>query len=219
MKGKLGIKIASSLVLVFLAGCDPMNTGSERHDTDATTTDGDPVYRKNPHPTQAYRITMTIEDAPGPFEWVSGTAFYEMTNRDACTPIDRSLGMSTKQKEDGIPINFEKVNDTTYVAKIYADGMIDADYYGKGTCSFELNGVGISLKATGKHEDTRFQPALFKSEIYSSVPKITYFWKGRYPKEDIDNFPDGGRLAIDQFNDNARNNIFKVTLTTEKVIP
>ncbi len=42
-----------------------MNAGSERHDTDATTTDGDPVYRKNPHPTEAYRITMTIEDAPG----------------------------------------------------------------------------------------------------------------------------------------------------------
>ncbi|MCE4352289.1 hypothetical protein LYZ86_24305, partial [Xanthomonas hortorum pv. cynarae] len=65
MKGKLVIKFACSLVLVFLAGCNPMNTGSERHDTDSTTTDGDPVYRKNPHPTQAYRITMTIEDAPG----------------------------------------------------------------------------------------------------------------------------------------------------------
>lgn len=33
--------------------------------SDATTSD--PVYQKNPHPAQAYRITMTIEDAPGPF--------------------------------------------------------------------------------------------------------------------------------------------------------
>ncbi len=36
--------------------------------------DGDPIYRKNPHPTQAYRITMTIENAPGPFGYISGFA-------------------------------------------------------------------------------------------------------------------------------------------------
>ncbi|MBV6849378.1 hypothetical protein [Xanthomonas euvesicatoria] len=179
--------------------------------------DTDPVYRKNPHPAQAYRITMTIEDAPGPFDWISGTAFYEMTNRDACTPFDRSLGMSTKPKEDGIPIHFEKRNVFTYVATIYADGMVDADYYGKGVCTFELSGVGISLKATGKKEETRFQPVLFKSEIYSPAPKITYFWEGRYPKEDMENFPDGGRLSVDQFNDDARNNVFKVTLIAERV--
>ncbi|MCC8626059.1 hypothetical protein G8D19_23210 [Xanthomonas vesicatoria] len=179
--------------------------------------DTDPVYRKNPHPAQAYRITMTIEDAPGAFNSISGTAFYAMTNRDACTPIDRSLGFSTKQKEDAIPIHFDKTSDMTYVGTIYADGMVDADYYGKGVCVFELSGVGISLKATGKKEETRFQPVLFKSEIYSSTPKITYFWKGRYPKEDMENFPDGGRLSIDQFNDDARNNIFKITLTAEKV--
>ncbi|MCC8472380.1 hypothetical protein [Xanthomonas phaseoli] len=219
MNRYLRIRIVGWFFLVLLAGCSPMNTDSERHGTDATTTEGDPVYRKNPHPTQAYRITMTIEDAPGPFEWVSGTAFYQMTNHQKCTPMDSFAGVWNKSKEDGIPVNFQKINAATYVATIYADGMVDADYYGKGTCSFELDGVGISLKATAKHEDTRFQPALFKNEIYSPAPKVTYFWKGRYPKEDIDNFPDSGRLRLDQFNDDARNDIFKVTLTTEKVIP
>ncbi|MCC4589462.1 hypothetical protein LL962_20610 [Xanthomonas sp. NCPPB 1067] len=219
MKRTLGIKIAGLLAFALLAGCSPMNTGSEKHDSGATTADGDPVYRKNPHPTQAYRITMAIEDAPGPFEWVSGTAYYQMTNHKQCTPIEPVAGVWNKSDEDGIPIHFEKLNHTTYVAKIYADGMIDADYYGKGVCIFELDGVGISLKATDKHEDTRFQPVLFRNEIYSSAPKVTYFWKGRYPKEDVDNFPDGGRLDVDQFNDDARNNIFKITLIAEKVSP
>ncbi|MEQ7783826.1 hypothetical protein [Xanthomonas hortorum] len=219
MKGKLGIKIASSLVLVFLAGCNPMNAASERHGSGETTADGDPIYEKNPHPTRAYRITMTIEDAPGPFEWISGTAFYQMTNHQKCTPMDSFAGVWNKSKEDGIPIHFQKINAATYVATIYADGMVDADYYGKGVCLFELSGVGISLRATGKEEETRFQPALFKNEIYSSAPKITYFWKERYPKAGMDNFPDGGESKVDGFNDNARNNIFKVTVTTEKVIP
>ncbi|TKA17080.1 hypothetical protein TP41_12735 [Xanthomonas euvesicatoria pv. citrumelonis] len=208
-------RFAFLLVSFLVAGCKPMTTPPSK--ADAATSD--PVYQKNPHPTQAYRITLTIEDAPGPFEWISGTAFYQITNHKQCTPIEPIAGVWSKSDEDGIPIHFEKLDASTYTGTIYADGMVDADYYGKGVCVFELNGVGISLKATGKNEETRFQPVLFKSEIYSSTPKITYFWKGRYPKEDIDNFPDGGRLAEDQFNDSARKNIFRVTLTTKKATP
>lgn len=179
----------------------------------------DPTYQKNPHPTQAYRITMTIEDAPGPFEWISGTAFYQMTNHTQCTPIEPVAGVWNKSDEDGIPIHFEKRGASIYVATIYADGMIDADYYGKGVCDFELDGVGISLRATGEKSETRFQPALFKDEIYRSTPKVTYFWKGRYPKADMENFPDGGETRVDQFNDIARSKLFKVTLAVEKVNP
>ncbi|MEQ7420819.1 hypothetical protein ABQE70_14805 [Xanthomonas campestris pv. campestris] len=219
MNSYLKIKIVGCLFLILLAGCNPMNAASEKHETDVTTADGDPVYRKNPHPTQAYRITMTIDDAPGPFEWISGTAFYEMTNHKQCTPIEPIAGVWNKSSEDGIPIHFNKINDTTYVAAIYADGMVDANYYGKGTCSFELDGVGISLRATGKKEETRFQPALFKSEIYSPAPKVTYFWKGRYPRADMSDFPDGGESRLDQFNDAARKNTFKVTLAVEKASP
>ncbi|QHG87598.1 hypothetical protein ACCQ13_12605 [Xanthomonas sp. NCPPB 1638] len=219
MNGKLGIRIAGSLVLVFLTGCNPMNTGSERRDTGATTTDGDPVYRKNPHPTQAYRITMTIEDAPGPFEWVSGTAFYDMTNRDACTPFDRSLGMSTKQKEDGIPIDFQKINDATYEATIYTDGMADADYYGKGICYWEFGGLGVSLKATGKGEETEFLPSLGNKQVATLTPETKYFWKSRYPASGMAGFPDMGQSKAEDFNKDARSNLFKVTLIAERIAP
>lgn len=143
--------------------------------SDATTSD--PVYQKNPHPAQAYRITMTIEDAPGPFEWISGTAFYEMINRDACTPFDRSLGMSTKQKEDAIPIHFDKTSDTTYVATIYADGMVNGDYYGKGVCNFELNGVGISLRATGKKKKPDSNLHCSKTRFIAQHPRLPTFGK------------------------------------------
>ncbi|MFC0156303.1 hypothetical protein ACFFJ4_22850 [Xanthomonas dyei] len=186
---------------------------------DAKSNSTDPVYQKNPHPTQAYRITLTIEDAPGPFDWISGTAFYQMTNHKQCTPIEPIAGVWSKSDEDGIPIRFEKRDASTYVATIYADGMVDADYYSKGVCKFELDGVGISLRATGDNNETRFQPALFKDEIHSSTPKVTYFWKGRYPKADMENFPDGGETSKDQFNDTAKNNLFKVTLAVEEVNP
>lgn len=183
-----------------------------------TDADGDPIYRKNPHPTQAYRITMTIEDAPGPFGHVSGTAFYDMNNHEQCTPIEPIEGVWSKPSEGGIPIHFQKIGETTYVGTIYADGMVDADYYGKGVCRFELTSIGVTLMATGKHEETRFQPALLKDQIYSGTSNVTYFWKGRYPKENMDNFPDSGGASIDDFNENVRHDIFKVTLNPEKII-
>lgn len=60
--------------------------------------------------------------------------------------------------------------------------MIDADYYGKGVCHWELTGVGMSLKASGKYEETDFAPSLEKEQILQSASKKTYFWKGGYPK-------------------------------------
>ncbi|MDY4294902.1 hypothetical protein NG829_15405 [Xanthomonas sacchari] len=196
-----------------------MNTASENAANPRADAHGDPVYRKNPHPTQAYRITMTIEDAPGPFRYVSGATFYDMVNRDACAPVDPVLGMSTKRKEDSIPIQFQKVDDSTYVATIHADGMVDADYYGRGICKFELGSVGVTLSASGSAEDTRFQPALLKSEIEQPSRKTTYFWKGRYPKEEMPGFPDSGRSSLDEFNEQARADTFKVVLTTQRAVP
>ncbi|WP_295964551.1 hypothetical protein [uncultured Xanthomonas sp.] len=198
-----------------------MNTASEKADGVAqTAADGDPAYQRNTKPTQAYRITMTIEDAPGPFGYVSGTAFYDMANYEQCTPLNEPFeGVRTKPKEAGIPINLQKIDGEHYVGTVYADGMVDADYYGMGVCRFELTGVGIALKATGKHEETRYEPALFKKEIYSLKPKVTYFWKGLYPRAGMDDFPDSGVSKIDDFNENARPNIFKVTLTSENILP
>lgn len=68
-------------------------------DVQARDADVDPIYRKNPYPKQAYRVTMTIEDAPGPFGAVSGTAFYDMTNRGERAPFDPALGMSTNRNK------------------------------------------------------------------------------------------------------------------------
>ncbi|WP_425509862.1 hypothetical protein [Xanthomonas melonis] len=199
----------------LIAGCQPVTAPSSI--ADAATSD--PIYRKNPHPTQAYRITMVIEDAPGSFGAVAGTAFYDMTNRDDCAPFDAALGMSTKPKEDAIEVEFKRINETTYVARIYADGMMDADYYGKGVCHWKFGGVGVSLKATGKSEETEFLPSLSGMHLASLTSETTYFWKSRYPKSEMAAFPDVGQPTAEEFNENARRNLFKVTLTAEKDSP
>ncbi len=76
----------------------PSTTGSVQADAK-----GNPIYRKNPHPTQAYRITMKIEDAPGPFEDVSGVVFYDIKNHKQCTPMQKFEVAWDKPSEDIIP--------------------------------------------------------------------------------------------------------------------
>ncbi|MBB4130677.1 hypothetical protein [Xanthomonas sp. 3075] len=188
-------------------------------DGQALTEDGDPVYRKNPNPRQAYRITMTIEDAPGPFGFVDGAVFYQITNHTLCTPIEPIAGVWSKQKEDSIPADFKKIDATTYVATIFADGMIDADYYGKGICHWELTGVGMSLKASGKKEETNFSPSLEKEQILGLSSKKTYFWKGGYPRSKVEDYPDTGEGSSDKYAEPNRSNLFLINLRAEKVAP
>ncbi|MBO9881466.1 hypothetical protein [Xanthomonas sp. D-109] len=196
-----------------------MNTASENAANPHGDAHGDPVYRKNPHPTQAYRITMTIEDAPGPFGFVDAAAVYQMSNYEQCTPGEPLEGVWTKRKDDHIPAAFAKVDANTYATTIYTDGMVDADYYGKGICHWRINGIVIGLKATGKQQETNFSPSLERPEIIGSRSKVTYFWKGRYPKEDMDDFQDIGQRNAEDFDEETRNNLFKVTLKAERVAP
>jgi hypothetical protein len=215
------IRAASLSIFFAIALCACGATGNDMHSKDSQEVDedGDPIYRKNPHPTQAYRITMTIEDAPGPFGHVDAATFYQMTNHQQCTPVEPIAGVWPKQKEDSIPAIFQKIDATTYVTTIHVDGMVEADYYGKGICHWVLTGIGVSLKATGKREETNFSPTLEKELILNSEKKTTYFWKGGYPKSEVADYPDTGENSAEKYNEPNRSNLFLITLRAEKVIP
>lgn len=189
------------------------------HPGEQTDRDGDPIYRKNPNPKQAYRITMTVQDAPGPFEFVHGSVSYEMSNHEQCTPIDRFAGVWPKSKRDSLPMDFKKMDSTTYVGIIYTDAMVDADYYKKGICHWQINAVDVTLKATGAQAETRFQPALFKNELLQAQSVTTFFWKGGYPRDEMKNFPDTGQRDPDRFKPELRGDLFSISLSSEKVTP
>ncbi|WP_363799170.1 hypothetical protein ABU614_03620 [Lysobacter firmicutimachus] len=52
---------------------------------------------------------------------------------------------------------FSKVDESTFVATIYADAMLDQDYrLGDGVCHRELRSVNAWLTATSAKTDTRY---------------------------------------------------------------
>lgn len=182
-------------------------------DTESTI----PVHAQ-PNPRQAYRLTMTIENAPGPFGDVTGNTQYDVANRQACSkrdPVSGTVGRITHLPD----LAWTPTGPGTYEAIVYADGLLDEDYYGLGVCHWELKGAAGILRATGDKRETRFMPAIDDDDIFAERTKILYFWKGGYPRSGMDDYPDLGETSIEKYGEALRNDLFSITLTARKVRP
>jgi hypothetical protein len=184
------------LLAVALVACAPAR--NDMSQTPAASESGQeqspPPRRKlNPAPRRAYRITLTIADAPGPFAAVEGVAQYDVDNEAACGKVNPSTGtpyrMTTLELFD-----LRKVSDTEYTGTVYADLILDEDYYGKGVCRWEFTSVEIQLKATGDQAETRFLPDITGEQVFAQQSTTTFFLKRFYPRNPkIDDFPDFGQ--------------------------
>lgn len=177
-------------------------------------------YRENPNPTKAYRLTMRIDDAPGPLQVMVSASQFDVVNRECLPPPDSNPGghLSPIPTND-IPFQLERVSDNEYTGIVYADGMIDEDYYGRGVCRWKLVNVQVQLKATGAANETKFMADLSAEELRAQKEKTLYYWKGLYPQTDVDNFPDSGAQDPEQFKPELRDNLFTITLASKELTP
>lgn len=79
---------AAGVLLLALAACSPSGTDmtSSASASESAARKERPTYRENPQPKQAYRITMTIENAPGPFASMTALAQYDVVNKECLRP-------------------------------------------------------------------------------------------------------------------------------------
>ncbi|MGN6151191.1 MAG: hypothetical protein ACTHOH_04165 [Lysobacteraceae bacterium] len=174
-----------------------------------------PVHEQ-PDPRQAYRLTMTIEDAPGPFGEVRGAVQYNVKNYRECGRVNPEVGAATAIVH--LPEHpWRQIAPNVYETTVHADGLLDEDYYGKGVCHWELRGASALLRATGDKRETRFLPAMDYDEIFAEKTKVLYFWKGGYPRSGMENYPDLGEISIEKYGEDLRKNLFSITLTAKKV--
>lgn len=181
------------------------------------------TFHEQPHPQQAYRLTMTIENAPGPFGMVRGAVQYNVKNYRDCGRVNPEVGAPT----DIVYLperHWQQTAPNVYETTVHADGMLDEDYYGKGICHWELRGASALLRATGDERETRFLPAMDYEEIFAEKTKVLYFWNGRYPTDnpppsDGKGFPDFGDINLGKVPPQQQNEFFKVTLSARKVQP
>lgn len=211
------------LLAVALVACAPARNDMSQPPaaSESGQEQSPPPRRKlNPAPRRAYRITLTIADAPGPFAAVEGVAQYDVDDEAACGKVNPGTGtpyrMTTLELFD-----LRKVSDTEYTGTVYADLILDEDYYGKGVCRWEFTSVEIQLKATGDQAETRFLPDMTAEQVFAQQSTTTYFRKAVYPRDTvIDDFPNFGQAERSKFAPHIKDeDLFTITLGAKEVTP
>ncbi|WP_425479737.1 hypothetical protein [Pseudoxanthomonas wuyuanensis] len=207
-----------------LAACAPVGespqSGQGNRTTETQDADMDKPLRKlNPQPKRAYTITVTLANAPGPFAFVEAAAQFDVTNETECGDYLELPGVYPRMTTlEVFPLT--KISDTEYQGTVYADLILDEDYFGNGVCRWEFTTVSVALKATGAKAETRFLPDIDAKDVLAQGMETKHFWKGGYPRDpgtSLDNPVDLGqsqRSRMDpEFTDD---DLFTITLGSKE---
>jgi hypothetical protein len=134
-----------------------------------SSTTNPPVIKFNPHPTKRYELTVTIKDAPGPFDSMQTYALYDVTD-PFCVPTYPGSG-ATNAPSKSVPLTLTKVDENTCTGTFYSDLIQDEDYSGKGICHWKLSAVSMYLL----HNKLTLPPMISWENILAGKPQTTYF--------------------------------------------
>ena len=204
--------------VLALAACSPsgLNMSQSATHTQAASR---PTVHRNPQPKQAYRITMRIDNAPGPFAKMLGLAQFDVVNTECLRPPkDNPGGYSSPVPTDAAEIPLTQVNDNTWSGVVYADQMLDEEYIpGRGVCHWQLIQAQVQMKATGADGETRFVPNIRRDKILAAEAQTIYFNKRTYPKASMVDYTDDGLESRSMFGPSITDeDLFTVTFHAEK---
>lgn len=176
-----------------------------------------PQIRRNPQPT-AYEVTMTIENAPGPFASVKAAMQYEVLN-ETCLPDLGGMAGTRASLLEWVPVELQKVSGNAYRGVIYDNLLVDEDYFGLGVCRWSLVTTQFKLSAGASEDDARFSHHLFYKQIVEDSPIRAYFWRARYPAGQIANMPVPGEEDLLKFKPEVRDELFQLVFEVRKKAP
>ncbi|MBO9648881.1 MAG: hypothetical protein J7605_10240 [Variovorax sp.] len=142
--------------------------------------------KRNPHPKMRYELTLTIHDAPGPFDSIEGTMQYEVADK-RCSP-ENPISGTWNPPHVNVPFAFNRVADNVYTGTVYLDILEDEDYYGLGVCHWQMTFAIVGMKAKG----AEFSPDVSSAKIVTNQPETTYFAKEIYKRPTVEGLSTGG---------------------------
>ena len=169
-----------------------------------------PDIKQNPHPTKRYEITLTIKDAPGPFDSVTGYMQYEVTN-EQCAPMDEFTGVYRKPPIQRRPIVFTRIDNDVYSGAVFLDSLQDENYYGLGVCHWAMTAAIVRLNI---HSVT-FSPDITGKAIASQQSSTQYFWKESYIDRSAEPHHESGMPPVDAVTKNPEK-YFSIALTAKE---
>ena len=180
-------------------------------------------FQLNPHPKQAYRLRIKINDAPGPLVSMNNTYVRYMA-RDCSYVINHIEGVTSHPRKY-VDIPLRQVGQDEYEASFYFDAVQDEDYFGEGVCHWKPDGFGGTFKATGKEEETGFTISDVMRNLLEKKTLTKYYWKWSYPyftREDGSISPDFVNFGItspELYSAEEHKEMFTITVTLEEIKP
>ena len=178
-------------------------------------------FQLNPHPKQAYRLRIKINDAPGPLVSMNDTYIRYMA-RDCSYVINHIEGVTSHPRKY-VDIPLRQVGKDEYEASFYFDAVQDEDYFGEGVCHWKPDGFGGTFKATGKEEETGFTISDVMRNLLEKKTLTKYYWKWSYPyftREDGSISPDLVNFGItspELYSAEEHKEMFTITITLEEI--
>ena len=176
-----------------------------------------PDIKQNPHPTKRYEITLTIKDAPGPFDSVTGFVQYKVSN-DKCVPLQPVSG-ATLAPEYQASLELRRAGDNIYQGYIYTDLLQDENYFDMGVCHWEVVAAVAVLHVN--HVD--FSPNLLKKDILDQHSETRFFTHQDFvdARAGKDNMlpSDPGEPRASAYKRALQDHLFSVTLATKEKSP
>ncbi|EHK66527.1 putative secreted protein [Achromobacter arsenitoxydans SY8] len=194
--------------------------------SDAASNTSAPALRKlNPAPTHAYEIRLTLSnasdlssaaDGKSPFTVVEGVAQFDASNAARCGRSNALAGnVPTLSSHE--PFRLSRISATEYIGTVYADMLLDEDYYGRGVCHWQLTEARVAVSAQTDSADSRFVAGLPAQKVLAAGTQARYFWKGYYPSFEQRRHTDYGRDQLDAVPADRRGEFFVMTLTSRKI--
>lgn len=171
-----------------------------------------PDIKLNPQPKMRYELTLTVHDAPGPFESVTGFMQYEVQNEQACVPADAISGHHQRLSIDP-DVEFKRVGDSqTYKGTVYLDLVQDSDYYSLGVCRWKMVGFSAVMKAG----EVTFNPYISGEQVAKMQPKTEFFAKSYFSDPTVIKNTHTGGVPMSEFVTRNPGNFFSTTLTAKE---
>ncbi|WP_308023648.1 hypothetical protein [Neisseria oralis] len=214
MKPMTALMTAAVFSVLSLNACGGSEKSRIQEQTEAR-------FQLNPHPKQAYRLRIKINDAPGPLKLIGKFGVgYKAEN---CTYIINKIEGVPAKPEKNIQTDIRQLGEFEYETVVYADALLDEDYFGEGVCHWQPEGFGFSLKATGSPEETEFNFSDIMKYLLEKKTLTNYYWKWSYPysrKEDGTLYTDSVDFGIESpeiYSAEEHKEMFTIAVTLEEI--
>jgi hypothetical protein len=193
-------QLAAHYASLAVVGVLSLATGGCMRDTRLDDAD----IRLNHDPKHLYVLTIAIHDAPGSFDHAEAWASYEVQN-PGCVPLTPFEG-ATITPTKTIPLELSRRADSSYIATMVLDQLVDQDYFGQGMCHWAFTGAG----ATFTSGVVSFNTYLGADDVTGERRSERFYSNRSYAMKDTEH-SDSGNLHRNDFKEEAKQT-FSITL-------